>query len=309
MVAATGMLRTVVLTAALLGWAGGCSREREAEQPADQLITVAEVGLRTPESVLHDQVADRYLVTNVSGSSLAKDGNGFVSRLAPDGSLEALRWIDGAASDVTLHAPKGMAIRGDTLFIVDIDTIRLFNRVTGAPVGSWRVPGATSLNDIALASDGTVYVTDTGLRAGAAGLESSGTDAVYRFDASGTPEPLVSGTALGGPNGIVVDKGRIVVVTYRTGRVILIDAETGQISGLPAPERGQLDGIAVDADGSYLISSWEGRAVYRMQGGGLYVTAVTNVETPADIGIDRKRKRLLIPLLAANRLLIRPLAP
>ncbi|MDH3289802.1 MAG: SMP-30/gluconolactonase/LRE family protein [Gemmatimonadota bacterium] len=305
----TGLLRKLLLAAALLGLAGGCSRDRQAEQPAEQLITVADVGLRSPESVLHDQVADRYLVTNVNGSSLAKDGNGFVSRLAPDGSLEALKWIDGTTPDVTLHAPKGMAIRGDTLFVADIDAVRLFDRVTGAAVGSWRVPGATFLNDIALTSDGTVYVTDTGLRAGAAGLESSGTDAVYRFDASGTPEPLVSGTALGGPNGIVVDKERIVVVTYRTGRVILIDAKTGQISGLPAPERGQLDGIAVDADGSYLMSSWEGSAVYRMQGGGLYVTAVTNVETPADIGIDRKRKRLLIPLFAANRVLIRPLAP
>jgi DNA-binding beta-propeller fold protein YncE len=306
MVTVMRLPRSVVLTAALLGCVGGCSPDRQAEQPAEQFITVADVGFRAPESVLHDQVADRYLVTNVNGPSLAKDGNGFVSRLAPDGSLEALRWIDGADSNVTLHAPKGMAIRGDTLLIADIDAVRLFDRVTGAPVGSWRVRGSTSLNDIALAPNGAVYVTDTGLRAR---LEPSGTDAVYRFDALGTPEPLVSGTALGGPNGIVVDRGRIVVVTYRTGRVILIDAETGQISGLPAPERGQLDGIAVDADGSYLISSWEGRAVYRMAGGGLYVTAVTNVESPADIGIDRKRKRLLIPLFAANRLLIQPLTP
>ena len=309
MVAFTGLFRVVVLTAALLWWTGGCSRDRQAEQPADRLITVADVGLRSPESVIHDHVADRYLVTNVNGSPLATDANGFVSRLAPDGSLEALKWIDGTTPDVILHAPKGMAIRGDTLFVADIDAVRLFDRATGAAIGSWVVPGATSLNDVALASDGTVYVTDGGRRAGAGGLESRGTDAVIRFDASGTPEPLVSGSALGGPNGIVVDKGRIVVVTYRTGRVILIDAETGQISGLPAPERGQLDGIAVDADGSYLMSSWEGSAVYRMQGGGLYVTAVTNVETPADIGIDRKRKRLLIPLFASNRVLIRPLAP
>lgn len=305
----TNWLRTLLLTAALPGWAIGCARDRQAEPPASQLITVADVGLRTPESVLLDRVADRYLVTNVNGAPLAKDGNGFVSRLAPDGTVETLRWIDGAAPDVTLHAPKGMAIRGDTLFVADIDVVRLFHRISGAPVGSWPVPGATFLNDIAVAPEGTVYVTDTGLRAGAGGLEPSGTDAVHRFDASGTAETLVSGTALGGPNGIIVDKARVVVVTYRTGRLILIDAETGQISGLPAPDRGQLDGIAVDGDGSYLISSWEGRAVYRMQAGGLYVTAVTDVETPADIAIDHQRNRLLIPLFAADRILLRPLAP
>ncbi len=286
-----------------------CTDRRQQEPPTDEPITVADVGLKTPESVLHDPVADRYLVTNVNGGPSAKDGNGFISRLLPDGSVEALRWIDGASAEVTLHAPKGMATRGDTLFVADIDAVRLFDRVTGTAVGSWHVPGATFLNDVVVAPDGTVYVTDTGLRAGATGLEPSGTDAVHRFDASGMPETLVSGTALGGPNGIVIDKERIVVVTYRTGRVILIDAASGQISGLPAPERGQLDGVAVDADGSYLIASWEGRAVYRMQGGGLYVTAVTDVETPADFGIDRQRKRLLIPLFAADQVLLLPLSP
>ncbi len=301
--------RASLLTGLLLAGTTACGGDREAQPPGDEPIVVAEAGLRTPESVLHDPVSDRYLVTNIDGAPLAKDGNGFVSRLMPDGTVEALRWIDGAGPDVTLHAPKGMAIRGDTLFVADIDAVRLFDRTTGTPVGSWDVPGATFLNDVVVAPDGTVYVTDTGMRAGATGLVPSGSDAVYRFDASGTPEALVSGTALGGPNGIIVDKERIVVVTFRTGRLILIDAESGQISGLPAPERGRLDGIAVDADGSYLISSWEGRAVYRMQGGGLYVTAVTDLETPADIAIDRRRKRLLIPSFAADQVVILPLSP
>ena len=82
---------------------------------------VADVGLSTPESVLHDAGADVYLVSNINGSPLEKDGNGFISRLAPDGSVLALKWIDGEAQGITLNAPKGMAIQDGVLFVAAID--------------------------------------------------------------------------------------------------------------------------------------------------------------------------------------------
>jgi hypothetical protein len=279
----------------------GCAGEQRQE--SREPISVADVGLQTPESALHDTKADVYLVSNINGSPLAKDGNGFVARVAPDGVVGDLKWIDGESEDVTLHAPKGMALRGDTLFIADIDAVRLFHRVTGEPIDSWSVPGATFLNDIAVDRTGLIYVTDSGLRAG---LEPSGTDAVHRFDITGTRVRLVAGEALGRPNGITVDDdGRILVVAFGSGRVIVVDAESGQISGLPAPDRGTLDGIVIAPDGSYLISSWDGSAVYRMGPGGQYTVEVSDVDQPADIGFDRMRRRLLIPLFRANRLEIR----
>jgi hypothetical protein len=84
---------TVLTTAAALG---GCAAG-EREEASDQMIRVADVGLSTPESVLHDAVADVYLVSNINGSPLGKDGNGFISRLAPDGSLLELKWICSTA--------------------------------------------------------------------------------------------------------------------------------------------------------------------------------------------------------------------
>jgi sugar lactone lactonase YvrE len=248
------------------------------------------------------------LVSNINGRPLAKDGNGFITRIAPDGTVRDLKWIDGETPGVTLHAPKGLTIRGDTLFVADIDAVRLFDRRTGESVGTWNVPGSTFLNDVTVGRRGKIYVTDTGLRASAEGLAPSGSDAVVQFDEAGTPERLVSGDALGGPNGIVVDSdGRIVIVTFGSGQVTLVNAESGQISGLPAPENGVLDGVALAPDGSYLISSWDGRAVYRMGPGGQYSVEVSDVDAPADISIDRTRRRLLIPLFRENRLEIRPL--
>ncbi len=282
--------------------------EAEESPGAGGPIVVAEAGFLTPESVLHDSVADVYLVTNINGSPLATDDNGFISRLTPDGAVQALRWIDGATEPVRLDAPKGMGIRGDSLFVSDITAVRIFHRVSGEPMGSWPVRGATFLNDIAVGPDGTVYVTDTGLRAGADGaFAESGTDALYRFRADGTPEQLTAGTTLGRPNGITVGPERITLVSFGSGAVFLIDPETGQTSGLPSPPSGQLDGVTRTETGATLISSWEGQAVYRSVAGGQYEVVVDSVEAPADIGYDTRRRRVLIPLFLANRVELHPM--
>jgi hypothetical protein len=295
------LIAVIGVTFALTACGGG-GRSDGGSQP----IAVSGVGFATPESVLHDATADVYLVSNINGSPLAKDDNGFISRLAPDGSVLELKWIDGAAPDVTLHAPKGTALKGDTLIVADIDVVRLFDRLSGAPIGQWAVAGATFLNDVAVGPDGTVYVTDSGFEAGDEGFAPSGTDAVHKFDAEGQAAALVSGAALGGPNGIVVDGARVMIVTFGTGRVILVQREAGTISGLPAPPTGQLDGVVKVADGQFLISSWEGQAVYRLGAGGVYTTEVDSAEAPADIGFDATRRRVLIPLFMAHEVLIRP---
>ena len=152
---------------------------------------LAGAGFATPESVLHDTAADLYLVSNINGSPLEKDDNGFISRVSPEGQVVALKWIDGAAEGVTLNAPKGMAISGDTLYVADIDALRMFDRATGAPKGQIAVEGATFLNDLAVAPAGGVYLTDSGLQAGAAGFEPSGSAAVYHVHADGTVEALL----------------------------------------------------------------------------------------------------------------------
>src|SRR5205085_11405116 len=112
--------------------------------------TFADSGIKAPESVLYDVAGDQYLVSNINGQPLDKDGNGFISRLTPEGRVAELKWIAGGAKGVTLNAPKGMGIKGDTLFVADIDAVRMFNRETGAPTGPRTVPGAVFVNDIAI---------------------------------------------------------------------------------------------------------------------------------------------------------------
>lgn len=279
-----------------------CTQQEKAP-PAPAVLTVTDTAIKTPESVVYDAAGDMYFVTNINGSPGEKDNNGFISHIMPGGMVHATHWISGGVNGVTLHAPKGMGIKGDSLFVADIDAVRVFNRATGAPLGSRTVPGATFLNDVAVGADGTVYVTDSGLKAGPSGFANSGTDAIYRFGPGGKAIVVAKDTTLGHPNGVTVTDRGLVVVSFGSGEVYRIDPQTGARSAMPKPPKGQLDGVEMLADGSLLMSSWEGQAIYRLTNG-VYTTAVDSVTSPADIGYDRKRQLVLIPLFMANQIRI-----
>lgn len=63
-----------------------------------------------------------------------------------------------------------------------------------------------------------------------------------------------------------------------------------------------LNDPALAADGSHIVTSWGGKAVYRLRDG-RFEPVLEGVTSPAQIGYDRKRERLLVPQLEENKLL------
>lgn len=296
--------RTAVCLAACLA-APAFVACRKPEPPPEARSVLPDTGFRTPESVLWDARAGVYYVSNINGTPLDRDDNGFISRIQANGQPLVWRWINGADTAVALHAPKGMALSHDTLFVADIDVVRLFSRVTGEPLGAWPVPGASFLNDVAVGPDGTVYVTDTGMRMDSTGLAPSGTDAVWRFR-RGVADPVARDTSLGRPNGILAERDGLLVVAYGSNAVYRLDAR-GARTDLVRPPKGGLDGVVRLADGSLLVSSWEGKAVYRLRSVvGPWTVAVDSVDAPADIGNGSQPTEVAIPLFTAHRLEVRP---
>src|SRR5262249_19909251 len=148
----------------------------------------------------------------------------FIARLTPDGTVATLKWIEGGKGKITLNAPKGMTFMGDNLYVADIDTVRVFDKKTGAPVADIKIPGASFLNDMATAPDGRVLVTDTGVKPSASGMESTGTDAVYAIDKDKKVSTIAKSKELGGPNGIVVSPdNKIWVASMQGGEVYSLD--------------------------------------------------------------------------------------
>jgi len=261
-------------------------------------IVVENVGFKTPESVLYDPVADLYLVSNINGSSTEIDNNGFISRLRPDGTIDTLRWIEGGSAEVTLSAPKGMALSGETLCVTDVTVVRKFDRKTGAPRGAVAVEGATFLNDLCTAPDQTVFVSDSGL--------DKGTDAVHQIGSDGDVRTVIKGADLGGPNGLYATDEGVWVVTTRSGELWLVDT-SGEKKNVAKPPKAVLDGLIRLPDGTMLMSSWEGGALYRGPAAGPFETVLSNLEAPADLGYDTKRKRVLIPLFKSDAVRIQQL--
>jgi sugar lactone lactonase YvrE len=253
--------------------------------------------------VLHLVEDDVYLVSNINGSPFAADGNGFISRLGPDGSVVELKWIDGSTDGVTLNAPKGMGVSAGTLYVTDVDHVRMFDAKTGAAKGEVKLDGSTFLNDVAVASDGTVFVSDSGF---SDGFKPSGSDAIYKLNAEGGATKIIAGEALGHPNGLLAkESGDLVVVTFGSGEVYTVSGGSSAERGAGVKtEQGSLDGIIALGSGEVLVSSWGASAVYRGKEAGPFTTVVSEVDAPADIGWDAKRSRVLIPLFKTNTVVI-----
>ncbi len=299
-----GVLIALPMAAIACGSAGDSETADTPAAPSAP-ITVAGVGFATPESVLHDEIADVYLVSNINGHPLQPDGNGFISRLSPTGEVLDLKWIDGEADGVTLHAPKGMAIVGDVFYVTDITVVRKFDRTTGEPLGEITIEGASMLNDLAPASDGGVYLTDTGFRLSDEGeFEPSGTDAVYHIAPNGDVHTLIADAGLGAPNGVVEVDGELWVVTFVSGEMFrLVDGERVDVATVTD---GSLDGIIAVGD-QLLVSSWASMGVHGGTAGGEFTPVVTEVQSPADIGYDATRNVVLIPLFELDEVRIVPL--
>lgn len=297
-------MKQYAAASALLLLALGCAKK---EAPAPQVAAPAApekvttiTGLSTPESVLWSAKEDAWFVSNINGSPVAKDGNGFISRVTRDGAIDSLHFIEGGKNGVTLNGPKGLAQVGDTLWVADIDAVRAFNAHTGAPIASIELgKQATFLNDVAVSGDGTVYITDSGL-----GFDDKGTpthpgpDRIFELKGR-TAKVALEGDFLERPNGLTWDSanGRFVVVAFGGPHILGWKPGETKVDTLGTGP-GMMDGVEF-VGGDLLITSWADSSVFAFSKSG-NTKKVTGVASPADIGVDQLRGLVAIPIFTGN---------
>lgn len=248
----------------------------------------------TPESVFYDAASDRYLVSNINGKPDGVDDNGYISELSPDGSVKTPKLIAGGVNKVKLDAPKGLIIVGKELWVTDISVVRKFDLKTLAPKGDIALPGATFANDIALAPDGRVFVSDSSVKPGEKGFEPQGGDQVLAIDKAGKVKVMAKAKELAGPNGLVIGPKGLLVNTLTSNEVFRL-TDAGLREDIVKLPNGGLDGMLLVGD-SLIVTSWGAGAIYRGKlGGTAFEPIVQNVKGPADIGYDTKRGRVLLP--------------
>jgi hypothetical protein len=266
-------------------------------------LDLEDIGLLQPAAVVVDTVADVYLVSNVNGVEGVVDGNGFISRISPEGEVLDVYWISSVNTAVALNSPRGMAIRGDSLIVADGECLRIFHRVTGADEGYNCLDGIGYITDVDFGPDGSVFITDGGYQGTDDGLVPSGSDAVYRIILSDESRgsTLARSDDLGNPSAIAVGRRGIFVATETTGEIFSL-TPSGERSNVFSPSERRVRGITFLPDGGFVFSSWGDSALYGVSDAGQVSRLVEGLDEPGSPGYDPARNRLIVPLFGENRL-------
>jgi hypothetical protein len=272
------------------------SQQRRLLGEALRRPAVLPVRVVQPLAREHPPVRGRHAQHRRHRTAAERRAEAQISRVNPDGTVEELRWIDGADAEVELDAPKGMAIVGEVLYVADITEVRKFDRVTGAPVGSIPIPGAMFLNDLVASPIGRIYVSDTY------------TNSLHFIDGD-IVTPMLMTPELDGPNGLLFSGDFLTVVGFNGPDMFNVPFEGPNAGVVYTFEFGMLDGI-VAVPGGILVSTWDAASpgVFLLSNDFSEITPVVEgIDSPADIEVDLDRNMLLVPVLLQNRAEFYPL--
>ena len=249
-------------------------------------------GLAQPESVVKDPATGAIYVSNINGAIMQKDGNGFIARLKPDGTIIERQWVKG------LNAPTGLALHDRTLYVADVDELIEINAASGEILNRHAAKGAIFLNDVAVDQDGTVYVSDTPM------------NTIWRLK-DGVFEAWLANDALKGPNGLLVEGGKLIVASFgqlpeqgtpELGGLLAVDLKDQSVSTIRNEPIGNLDGLQLLQAGIFLVTDWAAGALYRVGTKGKPERLLKLNKASADLVYLADEKTVLVPIMLSNTL-------
>lgn len=277
----------IVLLVLVLGVLTSCKSNKSRATKGSVILTKlweTDTLLKTCEAVRYDNVSNHIYVSNMGNVPTdAKDGDGSISILNTKGDILNRNWT------TNLHAPKGANFFNNKFYVADIDAVIKIDMKSGNVEKTIPVEDAIFLNDLDIDSNGDVYVTD------------SRASRIYKM----VNDEVSLWLNLEGlnPNGIFVEKNRVLVVSFSKGDFIAIDKKT-KAQTVIATGIVKGDGIVAIKQG-YLISTWPGEVffVHKKQPGSAAIKILDTQNeklNAADIGIIPDEDILLIPTFFGN---------
>lgn len=275
------MSRTFWMGAALVALLALGQMGLSPQASADMMVAseMKATGFKFPESVGCDPVG-KVLYVSEFGSELKPtqmDGKGRISKVSLDGKIIEQGFLP--AEGQVLNKPKGIWIKGDRLWVTDIDSVWAFDLKTkkGRKLA---LPGIKFANDPTIMGD-ALYVSD------------NRGDQLYRvepadfLEMSGDPKVTVvfSGKSVN-PNGVYPAKdGSLLMVGFASKeepRAIFAMAPGGEPKAL-SKNIGRLDGIYEMEDGSLLSTDWNSGSLFSWSAKGGMKPLATGFKGPADL--------------------------
>jgi len=255
-------------------------------------ISVEEVatlsGFNTPECVLYDAENGVAYVSNMESESSdfywGDDGTGSISTIGNDHKVKKAKWLN-SSPDAKLHSPKGMTILKGKLYYND--NSRLMRCTLKGKDVEVVAEGFQKAND--LCTDGkSIWLSDTGR------------GEVWRVSPKGKKKAIKAPEAV---NGLTFSGKKMYGVSWGLHEVYELDPK-GKKDPVPfglADHFTTLDAIEVLDCGTFIVSDFMGGKVCAISSDRKTVTTLIELQSPADVGINREKGLLYVPLLEVNK--------
>ncbi len=199
-----------------------------------------------------------------------------------------------------MHAPKGMVVSGDKIYVSDIDHLVEIDINHGKISGKWKADGAIFLNDTAIDNAGNIYVSDM--------LGNS----IYRLS-NGHLDLWVKDDDLPGPNGLMIKGNELLVATWGkitkgfstsvAGHLKTVSIDSQNISSLGSGDIvGNLDGLEPDGNGAYFVTDWMAGSLYRIHTSGKADLLLDLNQGSADLEYIQSKGIVIIPMMLDGKL-------
>jgi DNA-binding beta-propeller fold protein YncE len=247
-------------------------------------------GFQVPESVVCDPATGLGYVSNIVGKDYwGNDGSGYVTRLRAGGEVDVRAWRRAAGSNA-LQGPKGLGLLNGWLYVADNGRLRKLS-LTSKAGSTIQIPGAKNLNDVAIDGN-SILVTD------------SITGKLHRVSPDGRTQKVLA--VIPGINGVTLWGKRMFAVSWDKHEVYEVDPggdNPPRILGLASHFK-NLDGIEALADGTLIVSDFFGNKVCAIATDRKTVKTLITIDSPADIGLDRKRGLLYVPQFLKDKVAV-----
>jgi len=235
------------LLAGLLALAAGSPFAQSI--PTDQTLG----GFAFPESCGYDPRGKVLYVGNFGGEKLApaeKDGLGYISKIGLDGKVLEQRWVPAQGGE-PLHKPKGIWIRGERLWVTDIDAVWIFD-LKSKKGRKLALPRVSFANDPAVMAN-ALYISDN---------RNDKIVKVEPADFLTVKNPKITEVLAGAklhPNGVYPAKSGVLLfggwLSPDQPRALYALGASGPVRQLSDPI-GRIDGLYELPDGSILFTDW-----------------------------------------------------
>ncbi|MGL5111954.1 MAG: TIM barrel protein, partial [Flavobacterium sp.] len=242
-----------------------------------------------------------WFVSNLGGGiSLEKDSYGWISRLDEKGNVVDPFWI---GLNERMHAPSGMIANEKYLFVCDRDGVHQIDISQQKITNFYPIPQGKFINDIALAENGDLYISDFFA------------NRIYRLpQKSRIAEVWLETDRLETPDGLYMDGNKLIVASWgvlsepgtfntsKKGDLLKIDLNTKKIEVI-AKEVGNLEGIT-KAGNNYYITDWAAGKLLKVQAeSGVVTELLSGLKNPTDPGYAKELGILSFPQHTGSQVL------